>query len=528
VLGPDKDPGVPQEVLVVNTAGVIESHFPAYGETYVGGTRVAIGDLDSNGEFEIITAPGRTLPAEIKVFTLSGDPVPGFPSFLAYAAPFEGGVQLTVADVNGDGRPDIITVPSSEAANVRVFFNQYDALDPAKPAFTAVPDISFQAFPVVSTGGAVVAAADMGSYVNGSFVSEPDGKAEIVVGTGGGTTPTVSVFDVSGGSALRIQSFFPFMASNPSYRGGVWLDVAPIDADSIPEVIVGMGTNGSSRIEVWAWTTPTLLGAIPNAFTGPSMNAPVRVAAMDADGNGISESIYAVQGPIGTVGEVRRFDITSTSPFDYQPADPLGPFPGPWFIATPKAVPTVLDPEPSPIPAPITVWTNRSNPYDVNNEGRVTPLDALETIHHINTNPGRTSLPVQQFSPARFFDTNVDGMITPEDVLLVVNYLNGSAAGAGEGEASEPADEIAAMFSSWDLVASPAVPRSAASTTEEQRDQVLGALGSADIPGAVWFLPEVESESPRIPYSSQTSLDEFDLFDLESVLEEMTAELAAS
>ena len=274
-----------------------------------------------------------------------------------------------------------------------MFFNHYDALDPSKPAFTAVPDISFQAFPVVSTSGAVVAAADMGSFVNGSFSNVLDGKAEIVVGTGGGTTPTVSVFDVSGGAALRMQSFFPFMASHPSYRGGVWLDVARIDADTIPDVIVGMGTNGASRIEVWAWSTSevsfSLLGAIPDAFTGPSKNAPVRVAAMDTDGNGISETIYAVQGPIGTTGEVHRFEITSTSPFAYQPEDPLSGFPGPWFIATPKAMPSGSVPQPEPIVAPpIAVWTNRSNPYDVNNEGRDHPLGRVGNHQLYQHEPG--------------------------------------------------------------------------------------------------------------------------------------------
>ena len=83
----------------------------------------------------------------------------------------------------------MITVPSYGASDVRVFFNRFDGLDPSKPAFKADPDIAFQAFPVVAVGGAVVAAADMGSRVGGSFVNALDGKAEIVVGTGGGTRP---------------------------------------------------------------------------------------------------------------------------------------------------------------------------------------------------------------------------------------------------------------------------------------------------------------------------------------------------
>ena len=354
----------------------------------------------------------------------------------------------------------------------------------------------------------------MGSLVNGSFVNVPDGKAEIVVGTGGGTKTKVSVFEVSGATPARVQTFFPFTALNPNFLGGVSLDVARIDADGIPDIIAGMGVNGTSRIEVWTWNTATatlaLLGAIPDAFTGPSNNAPVRVAAMDTDGDDIADAIFAVQGPIGTTGEVHRFDITSTSPFTYQQADPLTGFPGPWFIATSKSVPSGPVPQPGPAgPAPaITVWTNPDNPHDVNNEGFVTPLDALETINHINTNPGETALPAQQFSPPRFFDTNVDGVITPGDVLVVLNFLNSSAASSGEGEASEPAGDIAAMFSRLGLAASPAVPRSASSTPEGRRDQVLGALDTALVPGAEWFLPEAEEESPLVPRSTETRLDD--------------------
>ena len=97
------------------------------------------------------------------------------------------------------------------------------------------------------------------------------------------------------------------------FLGGVSLDVAPIDEDAIPDVIVGMGVNGTSRIEVWTWNTSdanlSLLGAIPKAFTGSSSNASISVAAADTDGSGFADAIFAVQGPVGTTGEIHRFDI---------------------------------------------------------------------------------------------------------------------------------------------------------------------------------------------------------------------------
>jgi len=253
------------------------------------------------------------------------------------------------------------------------------------------------------------------------------------------------------------------------------------------------------------------------------------VAATDTNGNGIADAILAVQGPDGTTGEIHRFDITSINPFLVQQAPPQTGFPGPWFIATSKSGTSgTVTPPPDPVvPPPAYIWTNPVNPYDVNNGGLVTPLDVLETINYINANPGQTTLPAQQFSPPRFLDTNIDGRITPEDVLVVLNYLNVSAAGTGEGESSGSWGEIAAMFRPWDSAASPAAFRPESSTVESRRDQVLADLGSSLAPGMEWFLPDAEDESPGNPESSPPRREEPNLFDLESVLEEIAAEVAA-
>jgi hypothetical protein len=298
-----------------------------------------------------------------------------------------------------------------------------------------------------------------------------------------------------------------------------------------------MGVNGNSRVEVWSWDTDTaalfLAGAIPQAFTGASDNAPVDVAAMDMNGDLIADAIFAVQGPIGTTGQIRRFDVSldmdREPKFAFAPADPLTGFSGPWFIATSKPVPQ--EPEPSNAAPPIAIWTNPVNPFDVNSEGLVGPLDVLITINYINANPGVTALPAQQFSPPRYFDTNVDGVITPKDVLLVLNYLNSSAAGSGEGEANEAAGAAVATFADPGTpvagLAAPAAPPSQGSTVESDRDQVLGAFAATNGPDNEWYLPEVEFELPQNSSSSKSALDDSERFDLESVLEEIGPGIAA-
>lgn len=441
VLGPDKNPGTPQQFRVVDgDTGEILEQYAAYGETYVGGTRVALADLDGDGDDEVITAPGLNHSPTIRILSVAGDSVPGFADFPAYGPTFIDGVQVAVGDVNGDHLPDIITVPGNGVAQVRVFWNAYQAPGVGSPpaaAFAADRYLTFQAFPSDEIGGAVVAAADIGGWDGDTFVNQPDGHAEIIVGTGPGRKAQVKVFDVTRAAPVLVQTFSPFTAVSTGFKGGVWLDVARVNEDPIPEVVVGMGVNGVSRVEVWAWPDSqvgfTLLGAIPHAFTGASDNAPVHVAALDRAGTDIPASIFAVQGPIGTVGEVRRFDITGTSPFVYQESA-LSGFSGPWFIATSKS--NAAAARSTPAAVLVSVWTNPAQRLDVNDDGLVSPLDALEAINYVNSRTGETALPARQFSPPRFYDTNHDDVLTPADVLVVLNHLNLVGSG-GEGEMAE-------------------------------------------------------------------------------------------
>ena len=199
------------------------------------------------------------------------------------------------------------------------------------PTFDALnPYRDFLAFPPSFIGGGVVAAADMGStpLPNGPFVNTLDQRAEIVVGSGAGTKTIVKVFDVRNMTVLTptvvptaTRSFTPFSTTTTSYQGGVSLSVARINADLIPDIVVGAGVNGNSLVDVWAWSnTPaaTLSSLSANgigfpAFTDASRRSPIQVAALDRNGDGIAETILATQGPGGTTRQIREFNITTVA-----------------------------------------------------------------------------------------------------------------------------------------------------------------------------------------------------------------------
>ena len=71
--------------------------------------------------------------------------------------------------------------------------------------------------------------------------------------------------------------------------------------------------------------------------------------------------------------------------------------------------------------------TVKVNPLDVNGDGRVSPLDVLIVINHLNSSD-------KTYKPN--LDTNRDKMISPVDALLVMNCLNsGGACQHGSGAA---------------------------------------------------------------------------------------------
>jgi len=79
-------------------------------------------------------------------------------------------------------------------------------------------------------------------------------------------------------------------------------------------------------------------------------------------------------------------------------------------------------------------WQNPILPEDVNNDGSVTPLDALLLIGEINDSGPRElpAIPTGNDSIPPYWDASGDDQITSLDVLLVIDLLNDQAGGEGE------------------------------------------------------------------------------------------------
>lgn len=114
----------------------IRSFFP-YGTAFMGGVFVASGDVNGDGVADIITGPDAGALPQVSIF--SGTDLSSLGSFSAYSPTFLGGVRVAAGDVTGDGLADIITGTGPGAAEMRIFrggdLQQIDAFLPYGPSF---------------------------------------------------------------------------------------------------------------------------------------------------------------------------------------------------------------------------------------------------------------------------------------------------------------------------------------------------------------------------------------------------------
>ncbi len=235
---------------------------------YRGPVSTVVADLDDDGVMDITTAPGAGNSPIVK--TYSGRTLGLIQSFAAYSTNYMGGVTLTIGDLTGDNRPEIITGTGQGSAPHVKAFNSSGATV-----------ASFFAYDQNFTRGVNVSAGD----VNG------DGKSEIVTSPNSGGGPNVKVFS---GTGKQQSSFFAY-ASN--YTGGFSLTTGDINHDGKSEIITVGGPGASSVLRVFDGAGAKLNEWIPNnAFSGVT-----RVLTVDLNGDGAAEIVTALGTPGGPV-----------------------------------------------------------------------------------------------------------------------------------------------------------------------------------------------------------------------------------
>jgi FG-GAP-like repeat/FG-GAP repeat len=245
--------------------------------TYQNGVRVAIGDVNGDGRPEIVTAPGGSAFTELKVF--DGRTFQPIRPLLPFKdASWWNGAFVATGDTNGDGRAEIV-----------------DGLDAGCCTTLHVVDAAtgselsgFFPFGDRSDVGARVAAADL----NG------DGKAELLALPLDGTR--IDAFAPSGGGPFR--SFEPF---GDERIGTVTMTAANVLGGARDEVIAAAPTAAGAQVKI---LDPQSGATLASLFPfGSALVSRVEVAAGDVNGDGRTDIVLVAQRSEGT--QVKAVDL---------------------------------------------------------------------------------------------------------------------------------------------------------------------------------------------------------------------------
>jgi len=292
-------------VRVVDPAtGAEQRRFFAYEPGFRGCVQAVLADVDRDGRPEVVTAPGRGRVGEIRVFTLDGAELSEYRT-RPFGDGWRGGVRVAVGDVDGDRNADFAAAKASGDGEVRVFLGRAGADPVVDQAFRTI-----RPFAATFMGGASVALADLGTFSAGTTgtAAVPDGRAELLVASGPTRAPEVQVRDLSGTDSPVIDTIRPF---NPTFLGGVTVAAARVNLDSVPDVLVAAGVRGNGRVEAYDGRVGTAANPRLVAFTAfTGGKAPASAATgLDTDGDGRADEIVASQPG----QSVRRFSTAGAA-----------------------------------------------------------------------------------------------------------------------------------------------------------------------------------------------------------------------
>src|SRR5262245_11250982 len=269
------DAGVPGHVNVYDAgSGLLLYSFHPFGSTFLGGVRVATGDVTGDGREDLVVGAGPGAGPHVKVY--DGKDLHEVASFWAFDPAFRGGVFVAAARFEADrSAPGSVVVGADAGAlpHVRIFSVGSGEPDQNTPLG------SFLAYDAAFRGGVRVAAGNVDGV----------GGDELIVSAGAGAAPHVKVFQYAG------TEMASFMAYASAFSGGVYVGTGDFDGDHVAEILTGAGSGALSHVKTFALNTES--GAVSERWSflafSDGFQGGVRVAAADRDADGLVDLLLA-------------------------------------------------------------------------------------------------------------------------------------------------------------------------------------------------------------------------------------------
>jgi hypothetical protein len=242
-------------------------------------TGISIADLDGDGKPDVIVAEwGSALISVYRNISTNGALTPGSFAPKVEFAVGKNPYFMAVADLNGDGKPDLV-VSDSGSGSVSIFQNISSPGSFTSNSFG--PRIDFP----VDGSPYQVAVADL----------DGDGRPDLVVAN---LVPSgaVSVLRNLGGAQINANSFAPavqFPCGGPSS----WVAVGDLNGDGKPDLAVANGANGTLAI-LQNTSSPGVIntGSFASPLIYSAGGRPMCVVLGDLDGDGKLDIAVANNG----------------------------------------------------------------------------------------------------------------------------------------------------------------------------------------------------------------------------------------
>lgn len=216
--------GQEPQVLILNTKGKTLKKFFAYDKKWRGGVNLTVSDLDNDGRAEIITAPASAGAPQVKVFDENGKLEK---QFFAYDKKLKMGINLSTIYLNDLGETEIITAPAAGS-------------EPQVKLFSVNGELfnSFYPYEKKFRGGVKVAVANLDGRKdhNGS---------EIIIVPGAGRDPQVKIYD----NSLKLKK--QFLGYKKNWHGGVNITAGDINNDGLAEIVLGANSGAAPHVRIF-------------------------------------------------------------------------------------------------------------------------------------------------------------------------------------------------------------------------------------------------------------------------------------
>ncbi len=252
-------------------------------------TAIAAGDFNGDGKLDLVVAGSSAGQGSIQI--LLGDGAGSFHLSQTFQAGMNPG-NLVVADLNGDGKPDVVMVDSGQLGQSNQPGGLFVILSQAGGTF---------ANPVSYSAGANPAGAAVGD-LNG------DGKPDLAIAT--------STLDSTGFRQGSLEVFFndgkgtfASPAITPIDSGPVAIAISDVNVDGVPDIVIS-NCCGFNDLNL-------LLGNGDGTFQAlqeiPAGASPQGMAIADFDGNGKPDLAVAASG--GGIIATGYVTVTLNAPF---------------------------------------------------------------------------------------------------------------------------------------------------------------------------------------------------------------------